>query len=178
MGGKATKMVSASDYGRLELSFAQRYFLAGEAIQGKVLVTTNEEVAVRSLEVQLLGIEETSCYRTKQSVTIVDNKQVLIAGQEDTQSILVPPRQDFGFSLTTEGARALPSSCRYASSMLRCQVKYVVVAKLHVVGRRVSTLVARSEVQILAKLHANSNKVLIPIVEPIACATVMCVPCV
>ena len=164
MGGSGTTAREANEFGKIELTFGQNYFLAGESVVGTVILTAIKELHVSKLEVELIGTEETSCYRSKQVATIIHRRAVLEEGDANAGAVAGLPKSldvgahEYRYSLSTQGVNVMPSTCLYKSSLLRCQVSYVVIAKLFLVHQTVPVLVVCRSVQILEKLRARTNK--------------------
>lgn len=171
--GNAQNRISSpfNEYGRIEISLEQPYYIAGEVLKGSVIISIHQDYPLRKLEIRFVGEETLKIYRSTKAIKLCDNTVVLDEATRDlTSDVLIPQFLGPGvykypFALIMHTKDHLPSTCSYHSSALDCQVTYKLLCYVTSYTNSIPNLKAAREIEILQRLYSQPNKTICQISE-------------
>ena len=118
------------DANHIEVQLSQPYYIVGEHIKGKVIVSLANEFAMRRLEIRLTGKEHMSVYGNEKIWKIYDFTLVLDEALEDKKlgslmpKILKPGKHEYPFAFSIQSHEVIPPTNSYHTSAIDFRVKY------------------------------------------------------
>lgn len=153
-----------SEYGSIRIICAQAYYIAGEAVSGRVVLNLERAFPARRLGVRLFG-KEALCVFKKSRNTILVNREIILAEAHidpelDAYLPLMIPegRHEYEFSIPASTNSKLPSATRYKSAKAVCQVNYALIACLEPFSLTIPALNVSNDLMMLEQFRAASNK--------------------